>query len=226
MARRRDRRGRAPARRERGGGLGRDAARLRLRRTDRRDHSALRSVDGPRLLWTPPVSGRDRRPCRRLCGSRPARQAGRGRERRRCARARCDHVRLGGRLALCTGSAAAEQPLAIRGNADARSRGLPRDRRLRHRRGLGRARQLVLDQAVDRLHLPRLDRVADRLLGLCVAAEERPNLGRRDVRVRQSRRRGRARHGVPERDDRLDDDRGGRRDRDRRRPDRDGAYPG
>ena len=50
--------------------------------------------------------------------------------------------------------------------------------------------------------IPRPRRLADRVLRLRLAAEERPDLGRLDVRVRESRRRGRARNRVPERDDR------------------------
>jgi hypothetical protein len=99
---------------------------------------------------------------------------------------------------------------------------LPRHRRARVRRGERRARELVHDQAADRLRLPRRRRFADRLLRVRLAAEERPHLDGRDVRVRQSGRRRRPGDRVPRRDHRLVDDRRRRRDRHRRRPDRDG----
>ena len=226
MARRRDRRrGAAPGRKRRSR-LGGDTARLGLRRADRGDHPALRGPDGSPLLRAPPLAGRGRRSRRRLRRCRAARAAGWGRERRRGARARCDDLRVGRRLAVRPRCAPSEQPAAVRGDADACSVSLPRRRRLRNRGSVRRSRELVRRQAADRFHVPRPDRVADRILGLRVAAEERPHLGRRDVRVRQSGRGSRARNGVPERDDRLVDDRRRGRDRDRRRPDRDCACTG
>ncbi len=158
----------------------------------------------------------------RLRGSGPARPARRKRQRRRCARPRRDHLGVGGRLALRARRPAAEQPAPVRVDADAGGERLPGHCRLRRGGGRRRPRELVLDEAADRLRVPRDLRLAAGLLGLRLAAQERPDLGRRDVRLRESRRGGRPRHGVPGRDDRLDDDRRRSGHRHCRGADRDG----
>src|SRR5207247_1909667 len=69
---------------------------------------------------------------------------------------------------------------------------------------------------------PRPGRLADRALRVRVAAEERADLRRRHVRLRQSRGRGRSRHALSRRDDRMVAGRRRCRDRHGGRADRDG----
>ena len=222
VARRRDRRRGPAARRQRRSRLGRDAARLRFRRADRGDHPALRRTVRPPVLRPAPVDSGRRRTGDRIRGRRAARASGRRQQRRRRLDPRRHDLRLGRRLAVCTRRAAAEQPAAVGLDADAGRRRLPRRRRARRRRGERHPSRLVRGQAADRVRVPRARRVADRLLRLRLAAEERAHLDRRHICLRQSGRRGRARNGVPGRVDRLVDRRCGSSDRACRSPDRDG----